>query len=160
MGYVLGQQDAIGKKEQAIDYLNKKFTNYKKRYSTLDQKAIKGSTLAKHLAYHLVPNYQSLLYEFPNEYVMTVEETESESDGWRLWFNRASNLLGSGIGVVLASPEAQCFPFSARLGFDCTNNMVEYEACTTGVMMTLEHHIKELKVFDDSTLVIYQLRGE
>ncbi|RDX97016.1 hypothetical protein CR513_20262, partial [Mucuna pruriens] len=31
MGYVLGKQDASGKKEQAIYYLSKKFTNYEQR---------------------------------------------------------------------------------------------------------------------------------
>ena len=42
----------------------------------------------------------------------------------------ALNALGHGIGVVLVSPEKQCLPFMARLCFDCTNNMAEYEACT------------------------------
>ncbi|RDX93158.1 hypothetical protein CR513_24617, partial [Mucuna pruriens] len=71
-----------------------------------------------------------------------------------------SNLLGNRIGVVLASPKWQYFPFSARLGFNCTNNMAEYEACTMGITMVAEHQVSKLKVFGDSTLVIYQLRGE
>ncbi|RDX80771.1 hypothetical protein CR513_38636, partial [Mucuna pruriens] len=62
--------------------------------------------------------------------------------------------------MVLVSPENQCFPFSTRLGFDYTNNMVEYEACATGVLMVVEHQAKKLKVFSDSTLIIYQLYGE
>ncbi|RDY05013.1 Retrovirus-related Pol polyprotein from transposon 17.6, partial [Mucuna pruriens] len=37
MGYVLGQQDAIGKKEHAIYYLSKKFTNCEKRYLALER---------------------------------------------------------------------------------------------------------------------------
>ncbi|RDX91947.1 Retrovirus-related Pol polyprotein, partial [Mucuna pruriens] len=77
-----------------------------------------------------------------------------------MWFDGVSNLLGNGIGVVLASPRGQCFPFSARLGFDCTNNMAEYEAYTMGIMMALEHQVKKLKVFGDSALIIYQLHGE
>ncbi|RDY13871.1 hypothetical protein CR513_01154, partial [Mucuna pruriens] len=44
------------------------------------------------------------------------------------------------------------------LGFDCTNNMVEYEACAMGITMSIEHQISRLKVFGDSALVIYQLR--
>ncbi|RDY11604.1 hypothetical protein CR513_03704, partial [Mucuna pruriens] len=35
MGGVLWQQDALGKKEQAIYYLSKKFTDCKQRYPTL-----------------------------------------------------------------------------------------------------------------------------
>ncbi|RDX78072.1 hypothetical protein CR513_41701, partial [Mucuna pruriens] len=96
------------------------------------QKAIKGSALAKQLAHHPVSNYQPLRHEFPDEHIMIVGETESksESDRWKL------------------------------LGFDCTNNMAEYKACAMGIMMALEHQVKELKVFDDSLLAIYQLHGE
>ncbi|RDX84144.1 rnhA, partial [Mucuna pruriens] len=77
-----------------------------------------------------------------------------------MWFDEASNLLGNNIGAVLASPTDQCFPFSTRLGFDCTNNMAEYEACTMGITMALEQQVQKLRVFGDSSLVIYQLKGE
>ncbi|RDX92399.1 hypothetical protein CR513_25486, partial [Mucuna pruriens] len=36
----------------------------------------------------------------------------------------------------------------------------QYEACTMGLMVALEHQVKKLKVFGDSALVIYQLLGE
>ncbi|RDY06881.1 Retrovirus-related Pol polyprotein from transposon 17.6, partial [Mucuna pruriens] len=39
-------------------------------------------------------------------------------------------------------------------------NMVEYEACAMGIIMAIEHQVKQLKVFGDSALVIYQLRRE
>ncbi|RDY01800.1 rnhA, partial [Mucuna pruriens] len=92
--------------------------------------------------------------------VAVKHELEAEIDKWKLWFDGASNLLGNGIGAVLASPKGQYFPFSASLGFDCTNNMAEYEACAMGIIMAIEHQISKLKVFGDSALVIYQLRGE
>ena len=37
MGYVLGQQDESGKKEYAIYYLSKKFTDFESRYSMLEK---------------------------------------------------------------------------------------------------------------------------
>ena len=37
MGYVLGQYDETGKKEQAIYYLSKKFTECELRYSLLEK---------------------------------------------------------------------------------------------------------------------------
>ncbi|RDY01142.1 hypothetical protein CR513_15572, partial [Mucuna pruriens] len=79
------------------------------------------------------------------------EKPEAEPDEWKLWFDRASKLLRNGIGAVLESPKGQHFPFSARL---------EYEACTMGITMAIEHQIDKLKVLGDSTLVIYQLRKE
>ncbi|KAL0559476.1 hypothetical protein IC582_004087 [Cucumis melo] len=37
MGCVLGQHDSTGKKEQAVYYLSKKFTNYESKYSLLEK---------------------------------------------------------------------------------------------------------------------------
>ena len=54
----------------------------------------------------------------------------------------------------------QCIPFTARLGFDCTNNMAEYDVCALAVQAAIDSNVKLLKVFEDSALVIHQLRGE
>ncbi|RDX76294.1 rnhA, partial [Mucuna pruriens] len=112
--------------------------------------------------YHPLDEYDPLSHEFSNEHIMMAnkDEKEAELDEWKLWFDGASNLLGNGIGAILASSKGQYFPFSARLGFDCTNNMVEYEAYAMGITMVIEHQISRLKVFGDSTLVIYQLCRE
>ncbi|RDX83099.1 hypothetical protein CR513_36015, partial [Mucuna pruriens] len=99
----------------------------------VSQSAIKGSVLAEHLAYHPLMDPQPLFHEFPDEHIMTTEIDLQLKDEWTMWFDRASNLLGNGI---------------------------EYEACTMGLLMALEHQVKRLKVLEDSTLVIYQLRGE
>ena len=50
-----------------------------------------------------------------------------------MWFDGASNVLGHGVGATLVSLDNQCIPFTTRLGFDCTNNKAEYEACALGV---------------------------
>ena len=42
-------------------------------------------------------------------------------------------LMGKGIGVVIVTPHGSHIPFTARLTFDCTNNMAEYEACIMGL---------------------------
>ncbi|RDX68110.1 hypothetical protein CR513_52929, partial [Mucuna pruriens] len=162
--YMLAHTAWLISKTDPIKYIFEKPTlaRHKAQYDIVytSQKAIKGSTLVEHLAYHLVPDYQSFLHEFLDEHIMIVEEIEFEPDRWILWLGGASNLLGNGIRAVLASPKGQCFPFSTKLGFDCTSNMVEYEAYAMGFMMALEHQVKELKVFGDSALVIYQLCWE
>ena len=38
--------------------------------------------------------------------------------------------------------------------------MAEYEACVIGLHAVIEKRVKELEVYEDSALVIYQLRGE
>ena len=58
------------------------------------------------------------------------------------------------------SPDGSHYPFTARLNFDCTNNIAEYEACVMGLQAAIERNVKILQVFGDSVLVIYQLKGE
>ncbi|RDX91718.1 hypothetical protein CR513_26257, partial [Mucuna pruriens] len=72
-------------------------------------------------------------------------------------FDGASNALGQGISVVFISPNDHYFPFTTRLGFNCTNNMVEYEAYTMGITMVIEYQVNILEVYGDSALVINQL---
>jgi len=89
------------------------------------------------------------------------EEVEDEDrDKWIVWFDGASNTLGHGVEAGLVFPDNQCIPFTTRLGFDCTNNMVEYEACTLGIQATIDFNVNLLKVYGDSALVIHQLKGE
>ena len=68
--------------------------------------------------------------------------------------------LGRGVGVVLISLEGNHCPFTAKLSFECTNNVAKYKACVLGLQAAIEKKIKILKVYGDSTLVIYQLNGE
>ena len=75
-------------------------------------------------------------------------------------FDGASNALGNGIGVVIISPKGFHTPFTSRLCFDCTNNMVEYEACILGLKAAINLRIKFLNVFGDSALVISQIKGD
>ena len=92
---------------------------------------------------------------------MVEEEVEDEDrDKWIVWFDGASNALGHGVGAVLVTPNNQCIPFTARLGFDCTNNMAEYEACALEIQAEINFNVKLLKVYGDSALVIHQLSGE
>ena len=46
---------------------------------------------------------------------------------WGLIFDGAVNAYGNGIGVIIVTPRGAHIPFTARLKFDCTNNMAEYE---------------------------------
>ena len=75
-------------------------------------------------------------------------------------FDGASNTLGNEISVVIISPQGCHTPFTARLCFDCTNNMVEYEVCIMGIKAAIDLRIKFLSMYGDSTLVISQVKGD
>jgi len=223
MGCVLGQHDEIGRKEHAIYYLSKKFTECERRYSFLErtccalawaahrlrqymlshstwliskmdpikyifekpaltgriawwqmllseydiiyvtQKSIKGSALAEYLAQQPINDYQSMQPEFPDEDIMALFEGDQEEQNgktWTLLFDGASNVIGHGIGEILISPENQYIPMTARLCFNCTNNIAEYETCAMGIQAAIESKAKILNVYGDSALVIHQLKGE
>ena len=102
-------------------------------------------------------------FEFLDEDLKTIFQVEDEStkqDTWKLYFDGASNVLGHGRGTVLISPEGKYCPFTVRLDFDCTNNVIEYEACIIDLQAAIAKRVKNLKVYGDSALVIYQLRGD
>ena len=75
-------------------------------------------------------------------------------------FDGALNALGNVIGAVIISPKGTHTPLTAWLCFNCTNNMAEYEACIMGLQAEIDLRIKFLSVFEDSTLVINQTKGE
>ena len=61
------------------------------------------------------------------------EEDSLEKNGWKLYFDKASKALGHEIRVVLVTPKDEYYPFTTRLDFNCTNNVIEYEACVMGL---------------------------
>ncbi|XP_012482873.1 uncharacterized protein LOC105797446 [Gossypium raimondii] len=129
----------------------------------VNQKAVKGSVIAKFLASRALEDYEPLNFDFPNEdlmYVATIERDFQEGGPWKFSFDGASNAIGNRIGAVLVSPSGDYYPFTSKLDFDCTNNMAEYEACVMGIRAAIERKIKVLEVYGDSALVIYQLKGE
>ena len=54
----------------------------------------------------------------------------------------------------MISPEGNHCPFIAKLSFDYTNNVAEYEAYVLGLQVVIEKKIKRLNVYGDSALVV------
>ncbi|XP_058725936.1 uncharacterized protein LOC131597244 [Vicia villosa] len=120
------------------------------------QKAIKGSVLADHLASQPIDDDKSLQDDFPDEEIMYLKSNDYEEplhgegpdpeSRWGLIFDGAINAYGRGIGAVIVMPQGSHVPFTARLIFDCTNNMAEYEACIMGLEEAIDLRIKILDV--------------
>src|SRR3989442_113540 len=73
-----------------------------------------------------------------------------------MYFDGASNHHGNGIGVVFKTPCGEYIPIGVKLGFGCTNNEAEYEACIKGLEAALDQGIRSLRVFGDSNLIVSQ----
>ena len=80
-----------------------------------------------------------------------------------MYFDGVANQSRFGIGILLISPQGDHIPISARLTFSdhhrLTNNMVEYEACITGLEIALDIGVRQLEIHRDSNLVIQHTQG-
>ncbi|XP_050877512.1 uncharacterized protein LOC127081282 [Lathyrus oleraceus] len=123
----------------------------------------------QYMTHQSVEDYQPMKLEFPDEDVLFLKEYYNRPDPdeglepgsrWTLMFDGASNALGSSVGALITSPINFHIPFTAKICFDCTNNMVEYEACIYGIEVAIDLRIKYLEVFGDSALVISQINGD
>ncbi|XP_075640282.1 uncharacterized protein LOC142612036 [Castanea sativa] len=79
---------------------------------------------------------------------------------WKVYVDGAANQRGSGVGLVIVSPERITIEKSLRLGFSATNNEVEYEALLVGMTMVQKMEGREMEIFSDLRLVVCQVKGE
>ena len=125
----------------------------------MTQKSVKGSIVADHLASLPVSVDRLIDDDFPDEQFVSM----TSITGWQLYFDGAANQSGFGIGILLISPQGDRIPISVRLvvsdHHQLTNNIVEYEACITGLEIVLDLGIRQLEIHGDSNLVIYQTQG-
>ena len=61
----------------------------------------------------------------------------------------AANQRGSGVGLILVSPEKITMEKSWRLGFSTTNNEAEYETLLIGMAMVQKMGGKIIEMFND-----------
>ncbi|PKI48751.1 hypothetical protein CRG98_030852, partial [Punica granatum] len=117
--------------------------------------SVKGQPIADHLAEFPIEDNTPIIPNFPDEGILQVDG-EDDKPEWKMYFDGAVNSTGSGIGAILISPDGCYYPVAAKIDFPCTNNVAEYEACILGLQAAIDFKVKELEVFDDSMLTIFQ----
>ena len=122
--------------------------------------SIKGQVLANLVAEFVEP---------PVETVAEEQNMNGKSVGvistpgppcWKVYVDGTANQRGSGVGLVLISPEEAIIEKSLRLGFSAMNNEVEYEALLQRIAMVQKMRGKAIEMFSDSRLVVGQVKGE
>ena len=73
---------------------------------------------------------------------------------WRVHVDGVANQRGSGVRLVIISPEKILSEKSLRLGFSATNNEAKYETLLVGMTMVQRMGGKEVEMFSDLRLVI------
>ena len=118
------------------------------------------------LAEYLDPRTIKLYEDFSDEVAeVYMTQTSFEEQGWQLFFNGASR-MGSkgntvaGVGVVLVSPQNYVFPRAFSLTELCSNNVAEYNSMLIGIQLAEEIGVKHLEAYNDSKLVVNQVREE
>ncbi|WJX63867.1 hypothetical protein P8452_48702 [Trifolium repens] len=91
---------------------------------------------------------------------LTTPAEESTEQPWTLSVDGASNIRGSGAGIVLEGPDGVLIEQSLRFAFKASNNQAEYEALLAGMKLAKEMDITDLKAKSDSQLVTNQVSGE
>ena len=67
---------------------------------------------------------------------------------------------GSGVNLILISPEVHRIHFALRFGFKASNNEAEYETLIIGLELVREIKVESLDIFSDSQLVVCQINDE
>ena len=97
--------------------------------------SIKGQVLADLVAeFAKCPKEMDVEYHNMGEVSVGVVSIQCPMP-WELYVNGTANQRGSGVGLVLVSPEKITIEKSLRLSFSATNNESEYEALLMGIMM-------------------------
>ena len=68
---------------------------------------------------------------------------------WEVYLDGVSNQKGSGVGLVLMSPEKVVIEKSLRLDFSVTNNEAEYKALLVVMAIVQRMGVKSIKLFSD-----------
>lgn len=85
--------------------------------------------------------------------------TTIDSKPWSLFTDGASNVNGTGMGLVLKSPQGDVMAYSVCCAFKATNNEAEYEALILGLITAKDMKIKCVDVYRDSLLIVNHVNG-
>ena len=69
---------------------------------------------------------------------------------WKLFVDGAANAQGSGVGLILTSPEGIDIEYAIRFGFQASNNEAKYEAIIAGLNLAHSMEVDQLEVCSNS----------
>ncbi|CAJ2672886.1 unnamed protein product [Trifolium pratense] len=107
--------------------------------------AIKGQIVADFIVDHSA-------IESPQNYIAL--------EPWTLYFDGSRHQHGTGIGILIISPQKIPTKFKYRINGICSNNEAEYEALIAGLEILLSLGARDIKIKGDSELVLKQLTKE
>ena len=109
--------------------------------------SIKGQVLANLVAEFTEPEIEKLPSNGNMDEKLVGTISQYCLPTWKVYVDGASNQKGSGVGLVLVSPEKVVVEKSLRLDFLATNNEAEYETLLEGMAMVQRMGGKSIRLF-------------
>ena len=82
-----------------------------------------------------------------------------ENRPWKVFVDGASSAMGAGAEIVIITLERIRLEHSFRLGFKASNNEADYEAFLSKLRTVLCMGAREVEIYSDSQLIVYQVQG-
>ncbi|XP_074351989.1 uncharacterized protein LOC141691147 [Apium graveolens] len=116
------------------------------------------TTIKSHALADFVAEFSpSLLSGADQELQQLVSKADVEP--WTLYTDGASNINGTGLGLVLKSPQGDIMVYSICCEFKATNNESEYEALIVGLTTAIDLKINHICINYDSLLIVNHVKG-
>nr|GEU74944.1 reverse transcriptase domain-containing protein [Tanacetum cinerariifolium] len=78
---------------------------------------------------------------------------------WRLYLGKETIKEGSGIGIILVSPDEKMHSYAIRLKFNASDHSMDCKALMAGLFASINKDMKDLYVFIDSLTLVAQIEG-
>ncbi|KAL0342520.1 UNVERIFIED_CONTAM: hypothetical protein Scaly_1914600 [Sesamum calycinum] len=72
--------------------------------------------------------------------------------------DRSSTTQGSGVAIVITSPQGEDMEFGIKFGFKASNNEAKYEILVLGMRMAQDVGALHLLAYSDSLLIVKQVK--
>ncbi|XP_042437266.1 uncharacterized protein LOC122023266 [Zingiber officinale] len=96
--------------------------------------------------------------QIPQNLKETQKLTNSEKT-WKIYVDGSATHKGSGVGILLISPQGDILQLAVQLNFRATNNEAEYEALLAGLQAAWHIGAARVIIYSDSQLVTQQVVG-
>ncbi|GKD67561.1 reverse transcriptase domain-containing protein [Tanacetum coccineum] len=78
---------------------------------------------------------------------------------WRLYMGKEAIEEGSGVGIILVSPDEKMHSYVIRLKFNAFGHAIDCKALLAGLAASISKGMKDLHVFMDSQKLVAQIEG-
>ncbi|XP_074355065.1 uncharacterized protein LOC141693796 [Apium graveolens] len=128
------------------------------RLSTYDITYDTGTAIKSQALADFVVNFSpSQMTTAEEEFQRVISRMDTKP--WTLYTDGASNLNGTGLGLVLKSPQGDMIAHSICCDFKATNNEAEYEALIMGLTTAKDMKVRNIDANGDSLLIVNHVNG-